>query len=377
MLQGPGVRHLQFFPILLAACVLAACAGRPGPETLRPVPGATGGKAVTVYVATTRARSAEDSAVFTKDRSRSLNFQRYVISVPPGHEAGKLELPTASPGDPASAFVVRDSSPLELGELKAAIGGRGNPSGEVGVFVHGYNTSYPEAVFRMAQIATDLRFEGRLILFSWPSFAQVPAYVADRESANYSRDYLERLLDDVARTPGVSKVHLAAHSMGNWLAAETFRQARLRASSPFVAKLHEMVLMSPDVDVDVFRTQLDAIGKLRLPITLLVSADDTALKVSERLAGDVSRVGNLEISDERLKEFDRVHKVRVIDLSKVDSPDSLNHSKFLKVLPRLHEGSLSGRNAPVGAQIQKGGLYVFDAARGVLELPGRLSDRIR
>ena len=57
---------------------------------------------------------------------------------------------------------MRETRALNLAELKASLGS-GNPSGEVGVFVHGYNTSYPEAVFRMAQLAKDVKFPGKLV----------------------------------------------------------------------------------------------------------------------------------------------------------------------------------------------------------------------
>ena len=36
------------------------------------------------------------------------------------------------------------------------------------VFVHGYNTAFDYAVYRTAQIAYDLKFDGVPFLFSWP-----------------------------------------------------------------------------------------------------------------------------------------------------------------------------------------------------------------
>ena len=56
---------------------------------------------------------------------------------------------------------------------------------------------------------------------------------------------------------------------------------------------------------------------------------------------------------------------------------SLGHSKFLLVMPQLEKLARDRCDDPLAAQIQNGGLYVFDAARGVLELPARISDRIR
>ena len=86
-------RYSYFLVPLAAALMLAACNGRPGPESLRPQAPSATSENVTVFVATTRGRSADDANVFTKERSRALNFQRYEISIPPNHENGRLELP--------------------------------------------------------------------------------------------------------------------------------------------------------------------------------------------------------------------------------------------------------------------------------------------
>ena len=125
--------------------------------------------------------------------------------------------------------------------------------------------------------------------------------------------------------------------------------------------------------------QIDVIGALRKPIAVLTSTDDKALKVSEKLAGDVARLGNVEHTDPRMVEMVNARKGRLlaIDLSKENAPDKLGHSKFLLVMPQLEKLARDRRDDPLAAQIQNGGLYVFDAARGVLELPARISDRIR
>ena len=50
------------------------------------------------------------------------------------------------------------------------------------VFVHGYDTSFDNALYRTAQIAYDLRFDGAPFLYSWPSGGAVVSYPYDRES---------------------------------------------------------------------------------------------------------------------------------------------------------------------------------------------------
>ena len=52
------------------------------------------------------------------------------------------------------------------------------------VFVHGFNTTFDNALFRTAQIAYDLKFDGAPFVYSWPSQGQVgfQDYSYDRES---------------------------------------------------------------------------------------------------------------------------------------------------------------------------------------------------
>lgn len=52
------------------------------------------------------------------------------------------------------------------------------------------------------------------------------------------------------------------------------------------ADLLEVVLAAPDIDVDVFRSQLHDIGRMQRPITLLVSNADKALAVSNLVGGE-------------------------------------------------------------------------------------------
>jgi esterase/lipase superfamily enzyme len=66
-------------------------------------------------------------------------------------------------------------------------------------------------VFRLAQLANDMRLTGRRSLRR-PSRATIAGYVTDRESSTYSRDLFEKFLDDLAATPGVNKTDLVAHS---------------------------------------------------------------------------------------------------------------------------------------------------------------------
>ncbi len=374
----PSPRFLVRFALLLLSLAgLASCADRPGALMLHPVAAAPDvGTPVNILVATTRQRSETDKRDFTAKRNFGVSYESYTISVPPNHVLGNIEWPKKPPGNPAVNFVVTRSAPLDQASFDAAVAKDTKGSGEVIVFVHGYNTNYQEAVYRVAQLEKDSGFPGAVVAFAWPSLGTLTGYVADRESTTYSRDYLESTLNGLARTPGVKRIHIIAHSMGNWLAVETLRQAKIRGGSAFIPKLGEVFLMSPDIDVDVFRTQLDAIGKLNQPITVGISRDDRALGFSQRLAGDVPRVGNVLVDKKEAQWAIAHYGLRVIDMSDAKSLDSMNHSKFVGLLPSLNQMAKNDAAAARGNPISRTGLFVVNTAGTLLQTPLRLGEAI-
>jgi esterase/lipase superfamily enzyme len=366
----------RLFIVLALAATVASCASRRNPSLLHPVNDAAGvGTAVKVLVATTRTRLSPNSQDFTNGRNFGLSYEEYSISIPPGHLPGRIEWPSSLPGDPAQNFVATSASTLDKnGFEKALLAGK--KGGDVIVFVHGYNTSYQKAVFRVAELSRDGGFTDPVVAFAWPSLGTVTGYVGDRESATYSRDYLENFLNDLARAPGVKHIHIIAHSMGNWLTVETLRQAKIRGASAFLPKLGEVFLMSPDIDVDVFRTELDAIGKLNEPLTIGISRDDRALGAIQQLAGNVPRVGNLPIGSPDTQAAIRRYGLRVIDMSNQKDLNLLNHSKFVSILPALHELTMDDAIAARGNPVSQTGVFAVGTAGTLLTAPLRLGEAI-
>ncbi len=290
---------------------------------------------VHLLVATTRDRgSMDDPNAFTAERAKHLNFASLTISIPTHHKAGQIEWPDTVPPDPSLHFMTTDRAFLDAGSFRDQIRARARQGGpeanSVLVFVHGYNTLYEEAVYWFAQIIHDSGYTGTAVLFAWPSRGKAPLYLADREASTYSRDYFEQALLLISAMPEVHEVNILAHSMGNWLAVETLRQARLNGHGDFNGKLGEVVLASPDLDVTVFRTQLDVIGRLPRPMTILVSEDDKALALSTKLAGGVDRAGRVSANDARTIAAAEKYNLRVVDLTAVDDGEGNHHSKYSK-----------------------------------------------
>lgn len=312
---------------LLAPLALAACGTPRVLDINKTVSTDIAGK-VEIFVATTREASAEP-VYFSGERGPRLAFARLDFTVPRSHKPGELELPDSGPSDPAKHFTVTGVQRLDLApiiaDVRREIMRRPASQRDVLVFVHGFNTNFADAAFRFAQIVHDSGFKGVPVLFTWPSRGQLLAYPYDRESAYYSRDFLEANLRAIARDLGTTRMDILAHSMGTLLTLEAVRQAAIRGDGTFGGKLRDIMLAAPDVDLDVFKTQM---REIRRPVTVFVSADDRALDFSRRFAGDKTRLGAVSAKDKDIiAELEKLG-ARIIDLSEVASGDSLNHSKF-------------------------------------------------
>jgi len=240
----------------------------------------------------------------------------------------------------------------------------------VGIFVHGYNTNFPEALFRLAQLTVDNPDPvSHTLLFSWPSDGALSGYVADKDGATFSRDQLAALLKNLTSDQRLGDIDIAAHSMGCWLTMESLRQLRLSGQSKVLSRLGSVILAAPDIDLDVFQSQVEAIGPLNPPLTVLASPDDRALSLSNRLGGDRARVGNLDARDPRIQTLAQSEKFQLIDISSMSATDSLNHDRFVGAA-----ASLQKLLTPQKSQnpLRKAGAFVLDAAASVLEVPGRI-----
>ena len=203
-------------------------------------------------------------------------------------------------------------------EARGALAASGPPGSSVGVFVHGYNNKAAEAVCRHAQMARDFGEAGPQITFAWPSAARPLGYVADRDAALRSRRYLDDLLTLLMRRQR-RPVVLIGHSMGGFLVVETLQRMALRGTDVHRG-LAGVVLVSPDIDVDLFVEQAAAIGPLPRPFIVTISDRDWVLGLSARLAGRRPRLGAPD-EPTRLRSPD----ITVIDLSNAEGGQRGGH----------------------------------------------------
>ncbi|QRG09699.1 alpha/beta hydrolase [Xanthobacter dioxanivorans] len=338
---------------VLATCLalLAGCGSRPGPDALTPV-GATvpGTHEHVILVASTRERDPRPGVLFNGERSTALSFAKVDLSVPPAHKPGEIEWPKQGLGDPSTDMVVRealfrDTQQEFLRDLKSELARRPVGQKKVFIFVHGYNTMFSEALYRLAQMAQDSDAPAVPVLFTWASRATTEAYVYDNNSATAARDKLEETIR-LTFDSGAEEVSIMAHSMGNWVTVEALRQIRISGKGLPANKVGNIILAAPDIDVDVFKSQLKRFGKPAKPFVVIVSRDDKALGFSDFIAGNKVRLGAFT-NDAELVDLGAI----VVDMSDVKALDSFNHGKFAQlaeIAPQLRGSVMRGATANGG-----------------------------
>jgi esterase/lipase superfamily enzyme len=316
------------FHVLTAAAIASAicccgCSARLSQGALVPVAQANteGTSFVPVLVATKRKRSTTDSGeMFDGEPAEEVSYASVTVSLPPDatRKIGEVQWPTSLPADAQQSFVTVSANYLDkqsfVSGLSAAAKRTGR--GKVLVFVHGFNNRFDEAVYRFAQIVHDSKAPAIPVMFSWPSRGVVGlrAYQDDLENANNSRDAVEQLLDTIGANANVKEVNIVCHSMGCFLTLEALHSKALHAGK-IGDKVKNVMLVAPDVDVNLFRTQMREMGSARPRFALFVSQDDRALKLSGSIGGGVTRLGQVDPNQEPYKTDFRREGIMAFDLT--------------------------------------------------------------
>jgi esterase/lipase superfamily enzyme len=317
------VRTFVRYALMALVCMsLAACAAKPA---LVPYGGEVA-KTQPVLVATSRRAEGGVPPSYGGLRADHVQFAQYVISIPPDRIAGGMRLPSGAPDPDRDFLAVGYQGFDDQAGFVAAINRSLDPlppeDRQVMVFVHGYNTGFATSVLRAAQVAEDYRVPGPMVMFSWPSAERQTHYVYDRDSVLFAREQFVETLQALARTRA-SSVVILAHSMGGLLVMEGLSRLRDRGDRQTLDRISAIVLAEPDIDLDVFRTQVQGIDLRRLGVVVLASERDRVLRLSRFVAGGHPRVGepgNVEIL--------RRLGVIVVDVSHFDDGTLGQHSAF-------------------------------------------------
>ena len=231
------------------------------------------------------------------------------MTVPKSHQVPNVERPWAlhipyfdvaiyeEAEDPKKHFTLQEVKRLPQSDFLALVRERLLASSRFKdhaiIFVHGYNTSFDNALYRTAQIAYDMQFDGAPFVYSWPSGGAVTSYTYDRESAEGAEPHLRKFIELVVKETGATTVSIIAHSMGNQALLNVLREMN---SPPPGVLISQLILAAPDVDTDNFANLASKIGGLSHGVTLYASSNDRALIASRNFwghsrAGDVPAAG--------------------------------------------------------------------------------------
>jgi esterase/lipase superfamily enzyme len=235
--------------------------------------------------------------------------------------------------DPAKHFTIQRIERLTKEDFKRSVDDRIDKAskykGQALVFVHGFNTSFDDALFRTAQISHDLEFDGATFSFSWPSQGSLLGYVHDTETAQASGRWLLELLTLVTQETKATTINLIAHSVGNRAVLDAIARATqiLDAAGRSRLQLGEIIFAAPDVPRDEFVESIERARKVaKGGITLYASSKDWALQISKmlRLSPDLIRAGDIPATGPIVEAG-----IDTIDVSEASgSMFVLNHTTF-------------------------------------------------
>lgn len=313
------MRSRLLFLVVVAMAVLSGCADRIAAPVLPAA--ARVGALYDVFVATNR--QVETGGEFGTERAKTLSFRKMAVSVPPNRKTGRVPQGFKSP-DPSVHFTYANAAAFEgskqfVSALRSHLSAKRPGDREVTIFVHGYNNSFNDGVFRVAQLMHDLELPGTAVHFSWPSAANPLGYTYDRDSVLLSRDALEAVLADVAAAKP-DKIIIAGHSMGSLLIMEALRQRDIRSPGWSRRHIDGVFFLSPDIDIDLFKSQVEKFGGLPEPFVIFVSQKDRALLISEALNGSRHRLGILDDPTE-IEEL----PVTLVDISTFSKARDMGH----------------------------------------------------
>jgi len=226
-----------------------------------------------------------------------LTFGAASVRVPDDHKIGRVELPSSwslfgmslstAPNE-HEHFIIKRVVPLSEDAFGQVI--REKAAKTALVFVHGFDNTFEDTLYRNAQIVWDLQYKGLSILFTWASRAEMTDYLYDRESAYLAREPFIALLQKLKRDYGIEQVNVLAHSMGNLVALDALANDAQTSNPVHIARL---VMAAPDIDRDQFKALASKAKAIVGDMTLYASATDRAMAASRRLAGGVPRAGDV------------------------------------------------------------------------------------
>lgn len=295
---------------------------------------------VSLLFATTRLPSDRPGKYFSGERAVAMTYGKANVRIPEERRLGEINLPFElkvfsftlykQAADPHKHFILEGCEILPGSDWFEVVSSSGHK--EALIFVHGFNVGFLDGIFRCAQIAWDIGYQGIPILFSWASRGTLLNYEYDRNSALIARGHFVELLIALGEA-GIEKVNVLAHSMGNFAVLDALAHHD-HVSQPL--RLGEVLMAAPDLDSDQYKGLAPKVCAVARGMTLYASSADKALVASKALAGGIPRAGDVSADGPVL-----VDRIDAIDVTAVgDDVLGLNHGVFAKEKSILNDVKL-------------------------------------
>ncbi len=211
-------------------------------------------------------------------------------------------------------------------------------SRDVVMFIHGFNETFDDAAFTLAELWHYLGREHVPILYTWPAGLGGPAgYIYDRESGEFTIYHLKSMLRELNSIQDIQRIHIIAHSRGTDVVSTAFRELAIEArasKSEMFRKFQRshLVLAAPDLDMDVVSQRIVAeqLGRKTKNITIYTSQTDMAIGLAERFFKSAKRIGRLGMEDMQtgdLLSLENIEGLVIIEVEQAKS-QKVGHSYF-------------------------------------------------
>jgi len=252
-----------------------------------------------------------DDTSFGIGPSDKLSYGVCTFNVPKRHKIGDFEIAANPRADPHQFYRLINSAPLDAAGFVDRL--RQKQGSDILVFIHGFNVKYQEALLRAAQIAYDLKFQGPVVLFSWPAGAESGLLSSAMVTRTYG-DNLSNALKTVTPAQTFFKqlaslnqtVHVMVHSMGHQVTLRALSQLAQGSDKPFIG---ELILNAPDFPVKDFQKIVPQLKKVANRVTVYCSYNDNAIAASETYN-----------KNRRMGACEREPGVDMINVGEIDAP---------------------------------------------------------
>lgn len=172
------------------------------------------------------------------------------------------------------------------------------------LYVHGFNNNFEDSISEALELDRALGGAYNIVVYSWPSNGRlVIGYYPDRHDAEVSGLGLARaflklrafLSNMSAEDACERKIHLIAHSMGNYVLRHALQKMQQVEGAPPTARLFDqVVLAAADEDADAleYPHKLANLSNLCNRLNIYFNQGDRALVVSDKLKGNPDRLGH-------------------------------------------------------------------------------------